>query len=251
MEAMAFELKGTTAFFKKPDANVNVYFTYNHIHRVALLGLLGAILGYGGYTAQHIQVERDGANSGNQYPEFYQRLQHLQIAIVPHGDRGYFAKKIQTFNNSVGYASAEDGRNLVVREQWIEHPHWTIYLLNDGSEEYVKLEDSLLHHKSVYIPYLGKNDHPATIENPRQLQLSALNTMPVIHSLVYADAVKFGKRTNGELPYYYQEFLPVGLDQDLNGYCFRQVVHTNRKVEYTAEGERFYEGEGNVLYFTT
>lgn len=36
-EAIRFELWGNTAFFKKPDVNEYVYFTYNNIHKIALL----------------------------------------------------------------------------------------------------------------------------------------------------------------------------------------------------------------------
>ena len=97
------------------------YFTYNNIHKPALLGMLGAILGYGGYSQQK---EEDT------YPEYYQRLNEIKVSIVPvNNNYGVFSKKIQVFNNSVGYASFEDGGNLVVREQWLENPCWYIYIL--------------------------------------------------------------------------------------------------------------------------
>lgn len=53
MKALKFTLSGNTAFFKKPDVNTNVYFTFGHIHKVALLGLFGAALGYGGYIQKN------------------------------------------------------------------------------------------------------------------------------------------------------------------------------------------------------
>ena len=46
MKALCFTLKGKTAFFKKPEVNSYVYFTYGNIHKIALLGVFGAILGY-------------------------------------------------------------------------------------------------------------------------------------------------------------------------------------------------------------
>ena len=57
MEAVAFTLKGRTAFFKKPDVNVNTYFTYNNIHKIALLGVLGAVIGLGGYIQQKQEMK--------------------------------------------------------------------------------------------------------------------------------------------------------------------------------------------------
>ena len=50
MEVLKFTLKGKTAFFKMPEVNTYYYFTYGNIHKVVLLGIFGAILGYGGYS---------------------------------------------------------------------------------------------------------------------------------------------------------------------------------------------------------
>ena len=47
MEILRFNLSGKNAFFKKPEVNTFCYFTYGNIHKVALLGMFGAILGYG------------------------------------------------------------------------------------------------------------------------------------------------------------------------------------------------------------
>ena len=44
MRALKFTLSGKNAFFKKPEVNAYFYFTYGQIHRVALLGILGAIV---------------------------------------------------------------------------------------------------------------------------------------------------------------------------------------------------------------
>ena len=50
MEILKFKLSGKSAFFKKPEVNTYCYFTYGNIHKIALLGILGAILGYKGYS---------------------------------------------------------------------------------------------------------------------------------------------------------------------------------------------------------
>src|SRR5699024_7809318 len=97
MQVLKFALSGRTAFFKKPDVNAFYYFTYGNIHKIALLGIFGAILGYGGYNQQKEST----------YPEFYDKLKDIKISIVPKNDKGYISKKMQIFNNSVGYASKE------------------------------------------------------------------------------------------------------------------------------------------------
>lgn len=55
MEVCKVTLKGRTAFFKKPDVNSYYYFTYYQIHKVFLLGIFGAILGYSGYESIKIE----------------------------------------------------------------------------------------------------------------------------------------------------------------------------------------------------
>lgn len=179
MKAISFKLSGKTACFRKPDVNVYAYFTYNNIHKPALLGLLGATIGLGGYTKlfdNNRDLKKGALGYDDGYPEFYEKLQNLKVSITPLAPNGYFSKKIQTFNNSVGYASFEQGGNLVVREQWLENPAWQIMILDDNSEMFQKISDYLLNGKAVFIPYLGKNDHFAKIEPKSEpITLSDIN----------------------------------------------------------------------------
>lgn len=241
MRALRFELSGETAFFKKPDVNVYAYFTYSHIHKVALYGLLGAVLGLGGYTQQY---ERNVALGGKgkqdspvmPYPEFYEVLRHASVSIVPHGDRGYFAKKIQIFNNTVGYASQEEGGVLNVREQWLERPCWTIYVADDGGvsqDVFDRLADYVQHSKAEYIPYLGKNDHPATISQAQVIELEQPGEPEYIDSLraahILADPEGFVK--DGQMQSFLQEYLPVGLNAANNGYILEPLVFSNQEID--------------------
>jgi CRISPR-associated protein Cas5h len=249
-KAIAFELAGETAFFKKPDVNANVYFTYSHIPRVALLGILGSILGYGGYNEQNRDRIENGETEHNLFPDFYQRLQQLRLSIVPHGERGYFPRKIQTFNNSVGYASDEEGRNLVVKEQWLENPKWTVYIFDDGSSVYHELEERLLNKRSVFLPYLGKNDHPARLEQPRVIKLKPLEAVEQITSLFQKDDVELGGfRRTEQNPYFYREMLPTALEPKLNSYVFAEWMHTNRTVKQMNSQGTFYQTEERCIAF--
>ena len=76
MKVLRFTLSGKQAFFKKPEVNRYYYFTYGHIHRVALLGLLGTVMGYSGY-AHIVQKKKMEAP---EYPEFYEQLKELKMA---------------------------------------------------------------------------------------------------------------------------------------------------------------------------
>ena len=182
MRALKFTLTGQNAFFKKPDVNTFLYFTYSQIHKVALLGVLGSIIGLKGY-----------GNQKGMYPEYYALLKDLKVAIVPiakSGDLpGLCSKKVQVFNNSVGYASKEAGGNLIVKEQWLENPMWEIYLLGDGHTYYNLLKEYLMNQRCVYIPYLGKNDHFATIKEVEEIELKHTMNYGKIESLFIKSSV--------------------------------------------------------------
>ena len=62
MKALKFILSGKTAFFKVPMVNSVCYFTYGNIHKPALLGMFGAILGYKGYGYEITD-----------FPEYYEK----------------------------------------------------------------------------------------------------------------------------------------------------------------------------------
>lgn len=250
LKGIALELTGKTAFFKKPDVNAQIYFTYSQIHKIALLGIFGAILGYGGYNEQHRDLLAHGETKDNTFPDFYRRLKDIRVSVVPHGDRGYFAKKIQVFNNSVGYASNEEGKNLIVREQWLENPHWTIYVLDDESEEFKQLKQALLQHQAIYLPYLGKNDHPATIKDTREVIFAEVDEVTHFNSLFLSQHVQLGRNFYSKPHFYYREQLPVALEPKLNGYIFEEIMFTNRKIkEVNSRGNTFLAEERNLFFY--
>ena len=247
MKAISFELSGKTACFRKPDVNQYAYFTYNNIHKPALLGLLGAILGLGGHIQLHnenrkiedenktIKKKADKKPLNDGYPEFYEKLKELKVSITPLTPHGYFSKKIQVFNNSVGYASREAGGNLIVREQWLENPKWQIMILDDKTDEYIKLKEYLTKNKAVYIPYLGKNDHPATIRKVREIVLSNelfLSDGNYIDSLFIKNSDKIdGWQKEEESPYLFQEVSPIKLQKEYHFYEYETLVFTNLEVK--------------------
>lgn len=251
MKALTFELSGKTAFYKKPDVNSFAYFTYGHIHRIALMGILGAIIGLGGYNQQSRANEES-----NTYPEFYEKLKGIKAAIVPMPleSKGYFSKKLQVFNNSVGYASKEEGGNLIVREQWLENPAWKIYILDDDSVDRVlfdKLSDYLLNSRCVYPPYLGKNDHPACIEECRMVELQGLGNEVSIQSLFLRKKVELGEFTYDDSAIYmFREMSPVALNSRLNFYEYEEICLTNLEIKNIRDMEDIYVHNELVLSFS-
>ncbi|WP_254412075.1 CRISPR-associated protein Cas5 [Dyadobacter diqingensis] len=148
---VSFDLRGDFAFFKKPDYNDGVLFSYNMLHKPALLGILGAIIGLKGY-------ERNG-----ELPEYYLRLKDLPIGVEPlkkSHDRGSFQKTTVEYINTIGYANT-DG-NLLLGECMLIKPAYRCYLLLDMScEDHERLFENLRDGKAEYIPYLGKNEFQA------------------------------------------------------------------------------------------
>jgi len=146
MKLISFDLQADFAFFRKPETNNTINLSYNVIHKPAILGILGAILGLSGYQEK------------GKLPEYYEKLKDLKVGIEPlNHDKGNFAKTNIKYSNTVGYANK--GSNFLTEELTLISPAYRIYLLLDMENELQNtLYDSLQNGHSVYIPYLGKNE---------------------------------------------------------------------------------------------
>lgn len=248
MEILRFTLSGKNACFRKPEVNSYGYFSYGNIHKVALLGIFGAILGYRGYNQMQAFVKgKQSAKLTQSYPEFYEKLKDVKISILPDKEgQGFISKKMQTFNNSVGYASKEQGGNLIVREQWLENPCWEICILLD-SVQAEHIREAICNHRCVYYPYLGRNDHPADIKGV-QVEEAIENEFSVgrLDCLVPKELVKIVELDEDDedeelelknfREFKYEEALPCGMDAWTNHYIMKTYMYTNAlvKIENTA-----------------
>lgn len=244
MDAVKFTLSGNTAFFKIPEVNAYFYFTYGCVHKISLLGIFGAICGYGGYNQQNDNEEV--------FPEFYSKLKDIRIGIVPKNDKGYISKKIQIFNNSVGYASGEKGGNLIVKEQWLQKPEWDIYVqVNEETEE---LANRLINKRFEYIPYLGKNDHFADITNVALIKDIKLEDTDKIDSIFLNHNIDIARNHGGfnfdeEIDIFkYEEMLPVSLEVVTNNYELETFIFTNSKLNID-KNSSIYNCNGKYIFF--
>jgi CRISPR-associated protein Cas5h len=148
---VSFDLRADFGFFKKPDYNDGLLLSYNMLHKPALLGILGAVIGLAGYQKK------------GEFPEYYQKLKDLPIGIEPldgYHDKGNFQKTSVKYTNTVGYANT-DG-NLLVEESMLIRPAYRCYVLLDLEiTEQGKLYEYLRDGKAEFIPYLGKNEFQA------------------------------------------------------------------------------------------
>ena len=266
MKVLKFTLKGKTAFFKKPDVNTYLYFTYGNIHKVALLGIFGAILGYSGYNMMKIREELSKSNKKNKsehiYPEFYEKLKNVKVSVTPKADKGFIPKKVQSFNNSVGYASKELGGNLIIKEQWLENPAWDIYVLIDN-EESKKLSQYILNNEAVYSPYLGKNDHYADILNAEVLDVERINDMDSISKIdclfkrddfnlsVFdeEDDDEYDEEDEIEELFKYEEKLPSALNADTSMYELDTFIFTNMSVKAVRDSHVYRVNSKNIVFY--
>lgn len=253
-ETIKFELSSRMAIIKKPESN-ETYYTYNFPHKIMLLGILGAIIGLNGYN--YYALKKYLGQSVEELPEFYSKLKSLKIGIIPNIRNENFNKKIQIFNNSVGYASKEEGNNLVVKEQWLENPSWDIYILNDESDEYRKIKEYLINKKCEYIPYIGKNDHFANIRNI-EIKNAEIKSHNYIDSIFdenilsgYVDEFEemfaFGAKVVKE--YEYKEVLPTKLNEKIGYTDFKPFIFTNKKVAIKDKVDLYLVGDKTIYYF--
>ncbi|MDO5293884.1 MAG: type I-B CRISPR-associated protein Cas5b [bacterium] len=245
MDILKFTLTGKTAFFKKPEVNSYYYFTYGSIHKVALLGLFGAVLGLNGYGQRE--------EKSKEYAEFYEKLHHMKVSIAPNAKDGYIPKKMQIFNNTVGYASKEQGGTLNIKQQWLENPSWDIcFVIEDPITR--QLANKLLNRQTTYIPYLGSNDHLADITNVQEFnQIDPLSKCLRIHSLYEKEKVQYMEYDEyednmKERIFLYEEELPVALDAILHLYQLKEFAASNIPIKQYKD-EVFLIGGKNVVFF--
>ncbi len=169
-----------------------------------------------------------------EYPKFYEVLKDIKVAIAPLAEKGMFPTKVQTFNNSVGYASSETGGNLIVKQQWIDKPAWEIYICDDGQPYMDNLINSLVLRKTKFIPYLGTNDHFATIEQVEKVEFSPVNEFVQVCSLCPKSKVEISEVDEWDTTtqyFKYEEKLPYKLDKLYNQYEFETFICTNQQLK--------------------
>lgn len=216
MRALKFTLSGKMACFRKPEINSSVYLTYSNIPKVPLLGILGSVIGLSGYTQA----------AKGELPEFYNKLCDFKIGIVP--PKKNTVQKTNIFNNATGSASHEDGGNLIVKENILINPTWDIYILSNDTEEYKKLEEYILNQKTEFIPYLGRNDYPATISNAANVELEDITSDILTYDSLVPGTVTDcipSESVRGK-KFFFVESLPIALHPITKQYIYQSFLLT-------------------------
>lgn len=215
----------------------------------------GSIIGENGYNYEALK-----SKNVENLPEFYRNLKDLKIGIVPKSIDGHFKKKVQYFNNSVGYASKENGNNLIVKEQCLESPSWDIYVIQGNDNfKYNKIKEYLINQKCEYIPYIGKNEHFATITS-----VKVYNAEPILEGnnikidSIFTDNTYLKSNNlldfdflfeNKEKPFVFKEVLPTKLDSKLGYTSFKEFTYTNQNLNIDNPSEVYRIEEKNIFLF--
>lgn len=152
---ISFVIRSQMGLFKKPDIN-EVYLSYNMLHKPALLGILGAIIGLSGFGHKE--------DSEISFPEYYLQLRHIPLGIEPlRHEKGVFQKAMISYTNTTGFANqGEDkgGATHLITEQTLIDPAYKVFLLLDMENEVEqKLYHNIKKQQAVFLPYMGKNDY--------------------------------------------------------------------------------------------
>ncbi len=242
---ISFDLSANMAVLKKPDVNKDMYLTYNVLHKPMLLGILGAIAGLDGYK------------KNGELPQYYQVFKNIKVGVQPlqpnnRQFKASYQKTAITYNNSVGYASQEEGGNLIVIEQTLIEPCFRCYILIDFSMDskfnnnaYSRLYENLKNGDAHYIPYLGKNEFQASwIDNKGEILFKEYDfneeATPdkdfTIESL-FSDDEKVlpimddPNDDDFETPFFYFENLPFSIHEKLFQYDYKLFKYTNARLK--------------------
>lgn len=239
MKLISFDIQSDFGFFRKPETNSTLNVSYNMIHKPAILGLLGAIIGLKGYEEKGV------------LPEYYQKLNTVNIGIEPlEHECGNYSKTPIKYSNTVGYANR--GATFLTEELTLIAPKYRIYLLLDEAIlEENQLLENLKNQHSEFIPYFGKNEFTAWWENFKEYEFEKAtipqNEKVKIDSLFTKNQII---RENSEdefadldimdildeikesdNPFMYFERLPVDFDLELMQYQLEEMVFTNYKIK--------------------
>lgn len=263
MEVFKFRISGSGAIFTNPCVN-SISTSYPHIHKIALLGLLGAVIG----------IEKNNEN------KFicYDTLKDLKIAIVPSkisfdraivnktdtsGCSNYDSLKditgstIKIFNKA-NIKEIKSGKNFgttyISNYTELISPSWDIYIQDNSSDVYNKIKQSIINKESYYIPYLGKNWRMASFD---EVEVLLGHTPDIIDSITgifpkkdfnfdIEDDFDNFEEINTE---YIEFFAPIGLNKTLGVYDEEELAITNKNVEYLGDREKVINVKGNNLYF--
>lgn len=224
---VSFTIKADFGMFKKPDINDKIFITYNIIPKPYILGILGAIAGYGGHAQNSDKADM---------PEYYKKFRDMKIAISPTDKNGgIYKKEFILFNNTC------NGDTKNITEQTLINPAYDIYLEIDCSVyAHKKLYARLKTNKAVYLPYMGKNEftlswddfyeHTIFSKVDAKTQFQVLTIIPKNQNFILKNSGYKERTTNY---FYLFERLPIDWQDNPRQYKYCDFLYTNAVFKTT------------------
>lgn len=231
MKCLRFELSGRYAFFKNPEFNLDGYeFSFEHIHKPAILGILGAVLGLKGRQ----QFKE------NNLLEYYSKLKDILIAIEP--KKKIFDHFEYDFVNATGYANR--GYNQIIKRMYLNKPSWNIYLLKDSLDNdiYHQLCSLLKNKKSKFPIYLGDNSLKATIFDVKEIDLNTVKKNTVIINSLFKRDILLNENNVLKL------YMPTSLKSVSFNYKYEWICISNESINIK-NSNLIYNYSNKNLYF--
>lgn len=241
MEVLKFDLLGKYAFFKNPESNIGTEFSFEHIHKPALQGILGSILGLQG---------KDTITCKNPIPEYYRVFENMKVSIIP--SKPVFFKFKETVTNATGFAN--ENSTQILERQILQDVKWTIYISKDNIDKcyWDKICELLMKHESICPLYLGNNAFKAMIDNVQIINLDKVvdNECLVIDGIFKQNIIKqmYDYTINDlTLPCDLEMYFPSKLNE-LNLYEYEWFRLCNLVID-VKENEILYKDNERVLSF--
>lgn len=246
---ISIDLKSDFGFFRKPDANNTINLSYNMLHKPALLGIFGAIVGLEGYKKK------------GEIPQYYEEFKDLKVGIEPlDHEKGNFQKTVIKYSNTVGYAN--NGSTYLTEEATLIKPSYRVYvLLNLEYDKQRLLYQYLKEGKAEYLPYFGKNEFSAWWEMFQEYDYHCidkpLGDFKIRTLFLKQDLIKEQKTVpfldfmsfwENETPFMYFERLPKDFDTTLFQYNLGDSVFTTFGLKQSANIGNLYHLTDSEYY---
>lgn len=241
---VSFTIKSEFGMFKKPDINDKIFISYNMIHKPYLLGILGAIMGYGGHS------QAKTVHDNQIFADYYEKLKDIRVAIAPRSENGgIFKKEFIIFNNTT------NGTIANITEQTLVNPAYRIYLeLDDKNVEHIKLIDSLKNNKAIYPPYMGKNEFSLWWDNFKihdKFEEIVSKEKFEVKTLIKKDEIfelkNSGYKERTTNYFYLFERLPIGFDENLKQYLYHDFIYSNAIFKSNNNLTNLYDCDEGVI----
>lgn len=235
MKVIKFTITGQTAFFKDPSVNAGTILTFNSIHKISIIGIIGAIMGYQGYNTTTLKQNLTKNNKKTEliFPEFYNKLKKCKISIV---ENNIPNKSIQFYTCTTGTANEKDGKEGltgVIVEQWLENVSWDIYFTIEDEVLLNAIYEKLYSNKWKHIPYLGSNGHFCNIKDISKLEAeeTKINNQSIQSLFILPKNFIFNEYKEDRFNYYRQFRLPVSFNEDYWLYKTEIFCSSDYKME--------------------